>query len=171
MELAASIDRYLCPTAAFLDKAGCDLFRTSQAEYEELQDSNKSALRWSLSIHNPKNRLASLEVTKTAKWRIDGCASQGRRFFALPIFMLPDLPPRRIDVLIPCQSQQAAPLRRSLQSSEAFNTSSTCVEHLGISKYIARALENWSANQAYFREYSLRYLLDRASSLKPSYLT
>lgn len=152
MELATSIDRYLCPTAAFLDKAGCDFFRTSQAEYEELQDSNNSTFLWSLSIHNPKNRLGSLEVTKSARWRIDGCASQGRRFFALPIFMLPDLPLRRIDVFVPCQSLQAAPLRRSLQSSEAFNTSSTFVKHLAISRYIARALENWSANQAYFRE-------------------
>ena len=67
MELAASIDRFLCPTAAFLDKVNCDFFRTCQAEYEELKDSNKSTLLWNLSVHNSKNRVASLEVTSNVK--------------------------------------------------------------------------------------------------------
>ena len=72
MELAASIEPYLCPTAAFLMKEDNEFYRSCQTEYEASQHANTFSLMWNMSILNPKNRIDNLELPEQQSWRIDG---------------------------------------------------------------------------------------------------
>ena len=65
--------------------------------------------------------------------------------------MLPDIPLRRIDVIIPCQSRHPIPLRRSLESSSAYNIVGPSINQLGITKYILLVLHRWSSDHVRFR--------------------
>lgn len=101
---------------------------------------------------NPRNRLNALPPVMKPQWRIDGCTAMGRQFFALPTFMLPDLPVKRIDIIIPCQSRQPHALRCTLRSSCLYGMSSRAINELEISQYILHVLDRWSSRQPYFEQ-------------------
>lgn len=65
----------------------------------------------------------------------------GRLFYAIPICLLPDLIPLRIDVLIPDQEQYPPELRRILHSDFSVPMRHPRLENLGISRHICRALD------------------------------
>lgn len=152
MELAASVELFICPSAPFLTPIDSEVFRTCQTEYDERQNDNRSGVRWNYSLMNPRNRLNALPPVMKPQWRIDGCTAMGRQFFALPIFMLPDLPVKRIDIIIPCQSRHPHALRRTLRSSCLYGMSSRAINELEISQYILHVLDRWSSRQPYFEQ-------------------
>ncbi|CZR53495.1 uncharacterized protein PAC_03374 [Phialocephala subalpina] len=76
-------------------------------------------------------------------WRIDG-AMFGTRYFAAPLFLLPDFPPLRIDVVIPDQLDWAPELWTVLGASDSVHMHDQRVADLGISRYLILLLDNWS---------------------------
>ncbi|QBZ56204.1 hypothetical protein PoMZ_01110 [Pyricularia oryzae] len=76
----------------------------------------------------------------------------GRQYYAVPVYMLPCLPPRSINVVIPCQARHPKPLRSALGSAEAFGMQTSRGRDLGISDYIIHVLGAWSTRQPYFVE-------------------
>ncbi|KAI9888229.1 MAG: hypothetical protein M1814_000946 [Vezdaea aestivalis] len=152
MELAASVEPLNSPLAPFLTPADLEFFRFCQSEYEERQRDNNSELRWSVSLTNPRNRLNAWKATVDRRWRIDGCAGLGRQLFAVPLFMGPNLPVKRIDVILPCPSRYSPALRRFLRSSCLFSMFSPAINHLEICEYVIQALDYWSSKQLYFQE-------------------
>lgn len=143
MELAASLSPYLCPVGAFLNPS--DSVHTTQvkAQAKLFTDRNKAPELWDQSSVNPCKRINAFRKPSQPRWRIDGCADRGTRFFALPIFMAPGLVPKRIDVWIPDQVKHPIPLRQALQSAAAYHTQNCRVNELGISNFILQVLEHW----------------------------
>jgi hypothetical protein len=109
-----------------------------------------SKIPWSTSAVNPATRVDSIDPLPHPSWRIDGSANQGLSFLAVPIFLFPDLIPRRIDVFIPDQRKHSPTLRETLQSGFAFHMTDGQVSRLGISRHIVRALEIWTRSQPKF---------------------
>lgn len=99
----------------------------------ELRYSGGAELRRSLShaVPNPT-------------WRIDG-AIFGTRYFATPLFLLPDFPPLRIDVVIPDQLDRAQELWGVLGASDSVHMHDERVANLGISRYLILLLDSWSS--------------------------
>lgn len=108
---------------------------------------------WGSSPINPKNRINSLDVTRS-HWRVDGATMCGRQFYVVPTCLLPNLVPLRVDVFIPDQEQHPPELREALQSSF-----SACMRHarlgqLGISRHLCRALDHHCAeNPRFWHDY------------------
>lgn len=92
------------------------------------------------------------EELPNPKWRIDGCDGQGVQFFALPVFLLPNLTPLRIDVFIPDQLKHPPGLRKALDSTSTFCVRDERVAGLGISKLILHVLERWTAQYDDFKK-------------------
>lgn len=164
MDFVAAIEPFTSPLTPFLgDPLGCDYVRFCQSEYEELsRDANISEWVWTNSLLNPRNRLEVLGPCQDEaghgpggtrnQWRIDGCAAMGRRLFAVPVYMCPDCPVRRIDVILPCQSMQPPALRRQLRSPDALFVAGRELGNLELGQYVNQALESWSLRLPYFDE-------------------
>jgi serine/threonine protein kinase len=150
MELAGSVQSYICPTAAFLDPSGCLLLSGAESELELSRNPNASEVTWENSTLNPRNRFDDLSPTSSSRWRIDGCTLRGTQFFALPTFMMPQLAPMRIDVFIPDQSKHPPPLRPVLQSAAAPYVPGSRINELGIAQVILRVLDCWVEGQRNF---------------------
>lgn len=151
MELAAETEPFISPLSPFIDKNTVAMVVDAQKRHDAIR-TNDFGTEWSQSSLNPCNRVDGSYEVKSAFWRMDGCAGQGRRFFATPVGMSPQIPVRRIDVVIPPQSEYPNALRRSLEVGEAFNLSGNALNRLGIARYILHVLELWSQRQPYFRE-------------------
>ncbi|KAE9378479.1 hypothetical protein N431DRAFT_541917 [Stipitochalara longipes BDJ] len=78
-------------------------------------------------------------------WRIDG-AIFGTKYFATPLFLLPDLPPLQIDVEVPDQLDWAQELWGVLGAGDSVHMHDQRVADLGISRYLILLLDNWSRN-------------------------
>lgn len=152
MELAAEIEPLLSPLSPFLPTANSEWIEDCQSSHTAQAHANTSELIWDTSSLNPCNRLCHSDPVSSTRWRIDGCTAMGRQFHALPIYLFPNIAPRGIDVIIPCQSRHPRHLRVALGSSEVFGMSTKRVRKLGISEYIVQALSSWSARQPYFDE-------------------
>ncbi|KAI5865744.1 hypothetical protein GGS23DRAFT_593922 [Durotheca rogersii] len=150
MELAASIEPFLCPLAAFLDPNDNDFYRLCQAEHNELVNENQSTLIWGLSACNPCNRVNAFSSKTDHSWRVDGSTAMGRQLFITPTFLLPELPVKRIDLIIPCQSKHPTGIRRMLRSSALYHVSSASVRQLEIVQYLEHILSRWSSGIPYF---------------------
>ncbi|KAE9373655.1 hypothetical protein N431DRAFT_285734, partial [Stipitochalara longipes BDJ] len=112
----------------------------------------KKLTEWDISILNPKNRIDCAEPYCNSKlgWRIDGCADLGTRFFVIPITLLPDLPPLRIDLLIPDQIEHSNELRLVFESSISATLTDSRVGKLGISHHLCHVLDHWSKSNPNF---------------------
>jgi len=122
-------------------------------------DISEKLSSWDTSVLNPKNRVDCAEPTCTSKlgWRIDGSADEGTRFFAIPTTLLPNLPPLRIDVFIPEQTEHPPEFRDALQSNFSAVLKDSRVANLGVSHYICHVLDHWSRGDPNFLR-SLRTL-------------
>lgn len=169
MNLAASLVYDICtPVGAFSDTAS--IINANR----KLESGAGQREAWESSPVNPASRIDSLVPSHNPKWRIDGCDGQGTRFFAIPIFLLPDLAPLRIDVFIPDQTKHDPQVRHILECDYAFCLRDKRVARLGVSQYILRVLERWterwterSANfHAYFHglPFGSRVLIDKIST-------
>jgi hypothetical protein len=102
-------------------------------------------LPWDLSPLNPKNRVDSLEQANNnsnAGWRIDGATVCGTRFFAVPLALLPALPPLGIFVTLPDQTTFPPALRSTLDASASVPLrSGPAIARLSVSRHICRALD------------------------------
>lgn len=146
MNLAASLTGPLWqPRGAFEKLDGVEAHNGS------IEGANNEEVAWSMSVLNPATRVDSIDPLSNPKWRIDGSAAYGLQFFAVPIFLLPHIVPRRIDVFIPDQQEHPPALREVLQSDMAFHLIDGRVARLGICYHIVRALEIWTREQTDFR--------------------
>lgn len=152
MELVASIEPFLCPLSAFLDPNDSDFFRLCQTEYEEIGNENRSAILWASSALNPRNRLNAFYSRGYHSWRVNGCAATGRQFFVTSTFLLPALPIKRVDVILPCQSKYPNGLRRMLRALTLYGMSSGSIRGLEIVQYVEQVLFQWSSKLPYFKE-------------------
>jgi serine/threonine protein kinase len=82
-------------------------------------------------------------VSKPPTWRIDG-SFFGTTYFATPVFLIPDLPPTRVDVLIPDQLDWDPELWDILGATDSVHMHDQRVADLGISRYVILVLEKWS---------------------------
>jgi hypothetical protein len=106
--------------------------------------------KWNDSHLNPKNRVDHLPSPAALKWRMDGSARLGTRFFTIPTFLLSHLTPLRIDTYVPEQSEYPAWLGQSLGATDAFRVRDERVAYSGISIHILHALDVWSSRQPGF---------------------
>jgi serine/threonine protein kinase len=88
--------------------------------------------------------LISNKDTSKFSWRIDGSLF-GTRYFATPV-VLPDLPPMRVDIVIPDQIDWDPNLWHILDASDSVHMHDQRVAELGISRYLVHLLEDWSRN-------------------------
>lgn len=119
---------------------------------------SKKLTEWDVSILNPKNRIDCAQPFCNSKlgWRIDGCADLGTRFFVIPITLLPDLPPLRIDLVIPDQIEHSNELRVAFESSISATLPDSRVGKLGISHHLCHILDHWSrSNPNFLAEFRL----------------
>ncbi|KAK0654723.1 hypothetical protein QBC41DRAFT_57313 [Cercophora samala] len=87
--------------------------------------------------------IRSLTLSATPKWRLDGVDTDGRRFFAAPLFAF-DKQPVRIDVWLPPFQDYPRELRKMLKPEEAIYTPKDQLLSLPISKFLLKTLEEWS---------------------------
>jgi hypothetical protein len=138
-------------SASLIDAIGFPTFALSPARTVRKKTS-KRLTEWDVSILNPKNRIDCAEPDCNSKlgWRIDGCADIGTRFFVIPITLLPDLPPLRIDLFIPDQIEHPAELRGAFESSLSATMTDCRVGKLGISHHLCHILDHWSRSNPNF---------------------
>ena len=151
MELAASLAPLFSPTAAFLDLSDSSHLEDTKYHAKVPFQSISHQIIWEHSSLNPCKRVNTLQRPSPPHWRIDGCASHGTRFFAVPIGMSPGLAPKRIDVFIPDQSKHPPSLRETLQSSAAYYIKGHRINSLGISSFILQVLDYWERTTNNFR--------------------
>jgi len=150
MDLAASLVHQICwPTGAFVDIPDA-LNVSKESSFVARDNPNTCPNSWRTSRLNPQYRVDSLRPIPNPKWRIDGVGGQGIEFLAIPIFMQPNLVPRRIDIHIPDQTKHPKELRAVLESDMAFCLRDNRVARLGISQLAVRALEIWTTKQEDF---------------------
>ncbi|KAF8846806.1 hypothetical protein BDZ45DRAFT_719241 [Acephala macrosclerotiorum] len=112
--------------------------------------SASSTPEWHTSPLNPKNRVDSLD-SSNSRWRIDGATACGTQFFAIPLQLMPDLVPIRVDVYLPDQSEYPVALYRTLDASWAVPLRHPeSIANLGISRHLCRALDSYSAREPRF---------------------
>jgi hypothetical protein len=150
MDLASSLVYHICwPTGAFAEIP--DASNTSEgSSLKARENANTSPESWRISPLNPQYRVNSFQPVQSAKWRIDGVDNQGIEFLAVPVFMIPQLVPRRIDVHIPDQTKHPRELRATLDSDLAFCLRDSRVAELGIARLVVQALEIWTTKQENF---------------------
>jgi len=141
MELAASLIPTLSsPICAFVD-------------IEEFMRESDSSEVLHLPFPDYLERIRkTVKETRHPRWRIDGCGNGGSQFFAIPLFMHPEITPLRIDVYIPDQRLHPPELRNMLQSSALCQATTVDINEIGIVQYILIALENWSNKQDALKE-------------------
>lgn len=119
-------------------------------EYSRMRDKIigcSTDVEWEFSGLNPKNRVDKLPCFESSRWRIDG-GVLGSRLFAVPLDLLPNLTPLRIDVFIPDQEQIPRAIRDSL------NTAAGIAGPPGtaISRHVCHALHHHGVKQPGFLE-------------------
>lgn len=112
----------------------------------------KKPISWESSNLNPKNRIDTLDPLQEPKWRIDGCGLAGRQVFVTPSFLGHNILPLRIDMFLPDQTEIPESLRDSLECCRAADAIEDHMSSLGISRFLARALQNWSDGQPDFEK-------------------
>lgn len=96
---------------------------------------------WDQSPLNPRNRVDSLE-TSFSRWRIDGATICGTCIFAIPLDLLPNLPPLRIMLHISDQTDYPAALRHSLDACIGVPLrDGKAIARLGLARHLCRALD------------------------------
>ncbi|KAI1455338.1 hypothetical protein F4805DRAFT_436454 [Annulohypoxylon moriforme] len=109
--------------------------------YYSQHEAQLSSADWSGSRLNPKNRIDNFDISGT-KWRVDGATGCGTQFFVVPLNLLNDLEPLRIDVFIRDQLQHPPHLRDDLGLNISVSLQDNrALARLGISHYICRALD------------------------------
>jgi hypothetical protein len=150
MNLSASLEPILRSPRGAFEKFDLD---------SPLASGECNEVPWHESLLNPAARVDSIDPLPNAKWRIDGSGGQGLQFFAVPVFLFPDLVPCRIDVFIPDQRNHPPTLRKVLQSDAAFHLLDDRVAQLGLCHHLVRALDIWTFGQPNFGKlfYSLPF--------------
>ncbi|KAL4911527.1 hypothetical protein BDW74DRAFT_9169 [Aspergillus multicolor] len=129
-------------------------------KYHELQDHLQSSSgrigppSWDYSFLNPRNRVETLDIA-SSRWRIDGATICGTCVYAIPLDLLPDLPPLRILLYLSDQTEYPAALRQSLDASIGVPLrDGTAISRLGLAKHLCRALDHHCAqNPGFLQEY------------------
>ncbi|KAL2826071.1 kinase-like domain-containing protein [Aspergillus cavernicola] len=129
-------------------------------KYHELHDHFHSSSgrigppSWDRSSLNPRNRADSLD-TSSSRWRIDGATICGSCVFAVPLDLLPDLPPLRIMLYLSDQTEYPAALRHSLDACVGVPVrDGMAISRLGIAKHLCRALDHHCAqNPGFLKQY------------------
>ncbi|KAK4198105.1 hypothetical protein QBC40DRAFT_96095 [Triangularia verruculosa] len=146
MELSSNvINHFLTPLAVYrLQKNGEP---SSQAEAEVTitaqVDAKENATEGQSPTWNDDEFIRSLTVSARPTWRLDGVDTDGRRFFAVPLFAIDNLPVR-IDVWLPPFEEYPCRLRKTLKPEEAMYTSKDQLLSLPISRFLLRTLKKWS---------------------------
>lgn len=115
-------------------------------EHSRLRDHFKQPqlarfIPWDLSPLNPKNRVDSLGEAGS-RWRIDGGTACGTCLFAVPLDLLPELPPLRIFIFLPDQTTYPPALRVSLNASHNVALRhGPAIAQLPVSRYVCVALD------------------------------
>lgn len=99
-------------------------------------------VEWSFSGLNPKNRVDKLPCFESSRWRIDG-GILGTRLFAVPLDLLPNLTPLRIDVFIPDQEHIPRAIRDTLDTAAGVAGS----PGTAISRHVCHALHHYGVKQ------------------------
>ena len=95
------------------------------------------------------NRRTGSEKTQPAShrgWYFEGATNFGRCLFAVPEACRSNMPPLRIDVLIPCQTRWAPDTWTKLDAAKSAHMTDGRIAHLGITEYVAVVLEKWAAS-------------------------
>ncbi|KAL4871743.1 hypothetical protein BDV12DRAFT_19009 [Aspergillus spectabilis] len=129
-------------------------------KYHELQDhfspssGRVGPLSWDDSSLNPRNRVDTLD-TSSSRWRIDGATICGSCVYAIPLDLLPDLPPLRILLYLSDQTEFPAALRHTLDACVGVPLrDSKAISRLGLAKHLCRALDHHCArNPAFLEQY------------------
>ncbi|KAL3437897.1 hypothetical protein BDV09DRAFT_138551 [Aspergillus tetrazonus] len=130
-------------------------------KYHELQDHLQPASgrvgppSWDSSFLNPRNRVDNLD-TASSRWRIDGATICGTCVYAIPLDLLPNLPPLRVLLYISDQTEYPAALRQSLDACTGVPLrDGNAISRLGLAKHLCRALDHHCAqNPGFLQEYS-----------------
>ncbi|KAL4941731.1 hypothetical protein BDV06DRAFT_177246 [Aspergillus oleicola] len=131
-------------------------------KYHELQDHLQPASgrlglpSWDRSFLNPRNRVETLE-TASSRWRIDGATICGTCVYAIPLDLLPNLPPLRVLLYITDQTNHPPALRHSLDASIGVPLrDGKAISQLGLARHLCRALDHHCAQNPGFLEQYLR---------------
>ncbi|KAL5336519.1 hypothetical protein BJX70DRAFT_280452 [Aspergillus crustosus] len=131
-------------------------------KYHELQDHfNPSSGRvgpvsWDNSPLNPRNRVDTLD-TSSSRWRIDGATVCGSCVYAVPLDLLPHLPPLRILLYLSDQTEYPAALRHTLDACVGVPLrDATAISRLGLARHLCRALDHHCARNPGFLEQYLK---------------
>ena len=79
-------------------------------------------------------------------WYFEGATNFGRCLFAVPEACRSNMPPLRIDVLIPCQTKWAPDTWTRLDAAKSAHMTDGRIAQLGIAEYLAVVLEKWAAS-------------------------
>ncbi|KAL4965148.1 kinase-like domain-containing protein [Aspergillus stella-maris] len=131
-------------------------------KYHELQDHLQPASgrlgppSWDRSFLNPRNRVETLD-TSSSRWRIDGATICGTCVYAIPLDLLPNLPPLRILLYISDQTDHPPALRHSLDASIGVPLrDGKAISQLGLAKHLCRALDHHCTQNPGFLDQYLR---------------
>ncbi|KAI2462771.1 hypothetical protein F4781DRAFT_419008 [Annulohypoxylon bovei var. microspora] len=125
----------------FLSRPYLVLKHESLRQYYSQHEEKCNSADWSQSRLNPANRVNSLD-TSSSKWRVDGATACATQFFIVPLDLLHDLEPLRIDVFIRDQLQHPPHLREDLGSNLSVSLQNNrALARLGISRHLCRALD------------------------------
>ncbi|OTA89505.1 hypothetical protein M434DRAFT_23335 [Hypoxylon sp. CO27-5] len=110
-------------------------------QYYNEYGAKHDSVEWVQSRLNPKNRVNSLD-NSSSRWRVDGSTASGTQFFIVPLDLLPELEPLRIDVFIRDQLRHPPSLRSDLDLNLGVPIQENrALARLGISRHLCRALD------------------------------
>ncbi|CEN60009.1 hypothetical protein ASPCAL02450 [Aspergillus calidoustus] len=125
-------------------------------KYHELQNHlHPSSSRigppsWHRSFLNPRNRVDNLDTT-SSRWRVDGATICGNCIYAIPLDLLPDLPPLRILLYVADQTEYPTALREGLDACAGVPLrDGKAISQLGLAKHLCRALDHHCARDPNF---------------------
>ncbi|KAL2821115.1 kinase-like domain-containing protein [Aspergillus granulosus] len=111
---------------------------------------------WGRSFLNPRNRADTLDTT-SSRWRVDGTTICGNCIFAIPLDLLPDLPPLRIFLYVADQTEYPAALREGLDACTGVPLrDAKAIAELGLVKHLCRALDSHCARHPEFLQQYLK---------------
>ncbi|KAL4787660.1 hypothetical protein BJX76DRAFT_283813 [Aspergillus varians] len=131
-------------------------------KYQELQDHLQPSSgrigppSWDHSSLNPRNLVDSLDTT-SSRWRIDGATICGSCIYAIPLDLLPNLPPLQILLYLSDQTEYPAALRHSLDACIGVPLrDGKAISQLGLASHLCRALDHHCARNPGFLEQYLK---------------
>jgi hypothetical protein len=128
---------YVFPAAGFLPFPDTDGYTT----YKDTE---------TMTAETPLPKNSDSAKPEVRRWRVDG-ATFGTQFWVAPDFVHPMIP-KRVDLSVPDQTKWPSGLRSFLNAKESVHMSDGRAAHLGISRHIAQALEQWSESHPDFLE-------------------